>query len=83
MDSNDIKPKFYPTTVLSRRLDVLSELNPSLKVDEALFEMLWALESCYEAIEVFDGEFIQCPVCYKSADQDGVIYHKMPEDLLN
>lgn len=89
MEDDDEEDEFktrnyiYPTEILAKRLEVISEMYPEIKPDEALFEIVWALESCIEAIKIFDGEFFQCPVCYNLPSQDGLIYHKLPSELYN
>lgn len=44
--------------------------------DHALIEIVWFMEDCDEAIETFDGEFYQCPVCLAIVDRDGVLTHE-------
>lgn len=49
--------------------------------DEEWVEMLLSLESCEEAIEIFE-DMIQCPVCGAQIN-DGVIRHKSKEEYVN
>ena len=50
------------------------------KFDEALLQFIFHLESCAEAVEVFD-HFSTCPVCGAVASK-GLMVHKELEDLL-
>ena len=51
-----------------------------MEFDQALLQFLFHLESCDEAVEIFD-EFSICPVCSAIA-KDGVMEHKDPLDLI-
>lgn len=48
--------------------------------DQAFLQFVFHLESCSEAIEVFD-EFDICPVCGAIASEDGVFIHKDPAEF--
>jgi hypothetical protein len=48
--------------------------------DEALLQFLFHLESCDEAVEIFD-DFTVCPVCCAIA-VDGLMVHKELVDLV-
>ncbi len=47
--------------------------------DDALLQFIFHLESCEEAVEVFD-DFSTCPVCGAVATK-GLMIHKDPMDL--
>lgn len=50
-------------------------MTPSQDLDPALLEIIWNLETCEEAVEVFDGEFEDCPVCGERINENGEILH--------
>lgn len=50
------------------------------QIEDELIGYWWNLESCEEAIEMFD-DFHQCPVCGAFADSTGLMVHS--EFLIN
>ena len=45
-------------------------------------ELIWSIDSCEEAVEIFRGDMYQCPVCLSYVDEDGVVMHKNRKDIL-
>lgn len=52
-----------------------------LEHDTQLFELIWHLHCCDDAVVAFDGNFHQCPVCLEIEDKNGLLVHK--EYLVN
>ena len=52
------------------------------RTDEEFLELLVSLESCDEAIKIFEDMYV-CPVCLEFVQNDGVLVHKDPKDIIN
>lgn len=77
------KLKYIDPGVIYTKLETLKDLDPTTPYDQALFEVVWSLITCEEAIEIFGGEFYVCPVCFCQADKDGVTVHKEKSEILH
>ena len=69
---------FFANDIMSEKLTdkaIEKGINQD-EFDQALLQFIFNLESCEEALEVFD-EFTVCPVCGAQASK-GVMVHKLP-----
>lgn len=67
---------------LLMKLEQLMKSNQRSDQDNEFLEMLLSLESCDEAIEIFEDMYI-CPVCLELINNEGVLVHKDPKDIIN
>jgi hypothetical protein len=77
------KDLFFSTKIVSQSLikKANSQGFSCEEFDEALLQFIFHLETCEEAIEVFD-DFDICPVCGATSSK-GLMVHKNADEFIN